>query len=157
MSDFELSDVEKDPAEERTIAVDLLALCAKFWEPSKPYSAASTVRPTSSTGFEYVATAGTSGSKEPRWPTVAGQTVIDGSVTWTAQAASTASLNVPTVPAVPVTPSGLTVAGISIADTTRILATFSGGTDGQDYEAAFTATINGNVRVRRVLVKVRKR
>lgn len=158
MSDFELADVLKDPAETRTLSVDFFNLCAKFWEPNKPYAISATVRPAAGNGLEYVAGgAGTSSSKEPRWPTTAGQTVVDGSITWTAQAASTASLNVPSSPSVSVSPSGLTAGSVTIADTTRVTAALSNGTEGQAYLLTVSATINGKVRARNITVQVQKR
>lgn len=42
------------------------------------------VTPTARNGYAYKATvAGTSGASEPTWPTTIGQTVVDGTATWT--------------------------------------------------------------------------
>lgn len=54
------------------------------WVASTPYSLGAAARPTTRNGFVYeVTTAGTSGASEPAWPTTAGSTVVDGTVTWT--------------------------------------------------------------------------
>lgn len=59
------------------------------WAASTAYALGDFVRPTSIADgslFVYECTvAGTSGTTEPTWPTVDGQTVVDGSVTWTAR------------------------------------------------------------------------
>ncbi len=63
------------------------------WADSTSYTTASSydrntesmVRPSTANGFYYYCSgAGTSDSVEPTWPTTVGDTVIDGSVTWTA-------------------------------------------------------------------------
>lgn len=55
-----------------------------YWEPSTVYPANSTVQPNPPNGFYYKSSGGgTSGSSAPAWPVIAGQTVSDGSVTWT--------------------------------------------------------------------------
>jgi hypothetical protein len=69
---------------------------ARKWKPDQPYALAIAVRPTGKdgqTGLEYlVTTAGQTGSEEPEWPLDSGDTVTSGTVTFTAQAISTASL-----------------------------------------------------------------
>lgn len=54
------------------------------WVASTAYSLNDAARPTTRNGFVYqVTTAGTSAATQPTWPTTAGNTVVDGSVTWT--------------------------------------------------------------------------
>lgn len=62
---------------------------SNYWQPGTAYSTGKFGRPTinaASTGLVYEATTGgTSGTTEPAWPTTAGSTVVDGTVTWTAR------------------------------------------------------------------------
>jgi len=54
------------------------------WQASTAYSLGALVSPTTYNGHKYeCTTAGTSGTTEPTWPTVNGNTVTDGTVVWT--------------------------------------------------------------------------
>lgn len=75
------------------------------------------VKPTVSNGLRYQATvAGTTGATQPIWPTNNGDTVVDGSVTWTARNFNTLGGTEPAFP----TTSGLTVndGGVTFTTTT---------------------------------------
>lgn len=62
------------------------AVNAAAWVASTAYALGAAVRPTARNAFVYEATvAGSSGAAEPAWPTTAGATVVDGTVTWTAR------------------------------------------------------------------------
>lgn len=159
MSDIEyrFASVTKDPAEERDVKLECFSMCANFWAPNQVYAAGTYVRPTRPTGFAYLTIlGGLSGAVEPRWPEALSATKIDGSVEWTCSAPGANGLNAVSSPAASA-PTGITATGVAVADSTRILATYNGGTEGQDYDVAFTFTINGRARVGRQTVRVRKR
>ncbi len=62
------------------------AIDAPAWAASTAYSLGAAVRPATRNGFCYEATvAGTSAASAPTFPTTAGNTVVDGGVTWTAR------------------------------------------------------------------------
>lgn len=70
-------------------AIELNALSAQPWSAAEYIAASGLRRPFSrqSTGFLYTTpTQGQTGYAEPKWPTVLGGTVVDGSITWTAVA-----------------------------------------------------------------------
>jgi len=59
------------------------------WLPSNAYLVGNYCRPIRPNGFCYLATvAGNSATAEPVWPTMIGQTVTDGGVTWECQSAA---------------------------------------------------------------------
>lgn len=54
------------------------------WVASTVYALGAFAKPVTQNGYHYeVTTAGTSAATEPTWPTVVGNTVVDGTVTWT--------------------------------------------------------------------------
>lgn len=63
------------------------AYLAPIWQGSTAYSTGGYARPITSNNYFYeCTTAGTSGSSQPTWPTIVGNTVSDGSVVWTCRA-----------------------------------------------------------------------
>lgn len=53
------------------------------WQANHAYASGSRVVPSSPIGLVFSGNAGTSGSSEPAWPTHIGDTIVDGTVTWT--------------------------------------------------------------------------
>jgi hypothetical protein len=148
----------KDPAESMDVVLDLAQWCSNFWVPNEQFATNEYARPNTPTGFSYQATTGgTSGAREPRWPTTLGATVNDGSIVWTCAVAAANGYNAVTAPSAVSEPAGLTIGSVSASETTKILATYSGGTHGYDYAAVFAFTLRGISRVARQLVQVRRR
>lgn len=90
---------------------------AVYWAAVSSFPALSVARPlTGGTGLEYLSGGGQSGEDEPTWPDTIGGTVDDGSITWTAQALSNASLreriSTATWPAV----TGFTISSVTVTD-----------------------------------------
>jgi hypothetical protein len=66
------------------------------WAASTAYTTGKRVKPTVSNNFFYEATTGgTSSGTQPTWPTVEGNTVVDGTVTWTCRGGSFPTPHVP--------------------------------------------------------------
>lgn len=158
MEEFTFGDVEVDPAETRKVELELFGKCANFWRSNQQYDLTETIRPTRPTGYAYQASsAGTSGAREPVWPTALAGTVADGSVIWTCVAAGSNGVSAISAPSAVSDPVGLTIGSVSASESTKILASYSGGSLGQDYDAVFTFTLNGVSRVARQRVLIRKR
>jgi hypothetical protein len=152
--------IQKDPAETLKVSLSLFRVCANTWRPNEQYLVAEHVRPTRATGYSYeCTTAGTSGAREPVWnrSADADMAALDGSVQWTCREAGDNGLNAVSSPSAVSDPIGLTIADVSISESAKILATYSGGTLGQDYDAVFSFTLDGVPRVARQRVEIRKR
>lgn len=157
MKEFRFGTVEKDPNESLTKVLDWFNLCANFWRPNEEFASGEFIHPPIATGFTYQASgSGRSSTRQPRWPTVLGQTVIDGSLTWTCTAAGSNGLTQISAPFA-TAPDGITASPLSVAETTKLLVTYSGGIDGQTYDVPFTVVINFSTRVGRQRVRVRKK
>jgi hypothetical protein len=85
------------------------------WAATTAYTAGDQRKPTTPNGYRYTATTGTSDASEPTWPTTLGDTVVDGTVTWTCAVAD-ADL------AFSITPGGI---GFALGD--KFVAEIEGG------------------------------
>lgn len=125
------------------IQIDWHDYVARLWRPGAAFATGTRIRPSRSraTGLQYNASVGgVTGSRPPVFPKVSGATVVDGSVTWTAEAVSSASLR--TTIADDEWP---TVDGVSLSDEQSGDFVYEimvdGGTSGQEYEIAHQVTL----------------
>lgn len=152
--------VLNDPEEARGVALSLYRECANFWRANEAYGLGEYIRPNRATGYSYeCTTAGSSGAREPVWPTSIGATVPDGSVTWTCAPAAANGVTAISAPTASSEPTGLAITNVSVSESTKILATYSapGSTFGQDFDAVFSFTLDGEPRRARQQVQIRKR
>jgi hypothetical protein len=156
--DYTFPDAVKDPAAEKKVELNLFKFCANYWRANELVALGEYFRPVKATGFSYqVSVGGTTGPREPAWPETEGATVRSGSATFTCAAAGANGLNALSDPSAVSDPAGMTVTGVSVSESTKLLATYQGGTLDQDYDAVFTFTLNGITRVARQKVLIRKR
>jgi hypothetical protein len=129
---------EQDPAETLDYSVEFGGHCARVREAGTDYVTGTRIRPAKDTGYQFNAsTGGHTATVEPRWPTSG--TVADGSVIWTAEAISTASLRRTLSSAAWAADTGITV-GTQSTVGTKATALISGGTLGQTYLIRCTGT-----------------
>lgn len=128
--------LRKDPSAELDYTADFRRHCTRYRDPDTDYSVNVRVQPRKPTGLQYNATTGgRTGAMEPRWPTTVGGTVTDGSVVWTAEAISSASLKRTLSSATWTVTSGI-VAGTPTNTSIDSTVLISGGTNGQTYQVA---------------------
>lgn len=158
--DYTFDPVTIDPGDTFKVALDLFDICANFWTPNEQYALGEFVRPRLSTGFAYECTsAGTSGRREPIWNRTIGAVLSsnDGSVQWTCRTAGTNGLMAISSPSAVSDPLGLTISGVAVSESTKILATYAGSSLGQDFDAVYTFTLNDVTRIARQRIEIRKR
>lgn len=139
------------------LQVDWHDYLARLWSPGTAFAAGVRIRrPRAySTGLQYSSSGGVSGRREPNWPKTAGGTVVDGDITWTAEAMSSSSLRTTISsddwPAV----TGLTLAGEQNGDLVYQVNA-DGGTSGQSYEVKHQVTLaNGEEKEALIVLPVR--
>lgn len=148
---------DKLPDEVRDYVVDWAAETYRFWELATEYNAGTKVRPSLANGFEYSASATgqTNGKKEPTWPTTIGDTVTDGSITWTCTAITTDGLLRHIVNSTWTTEdSTITVSGSQFLNTSGSQRTYiqiSGGVAGDTKDAVNTVTFSDGVKLDAIL------
>lgn len=157
MNEHRFDPVTKDPAEVLDVVLNCFNLAANFWQPNEAYVVDEVIRPSKANGYAYkCTTAGLSAHREPAWPITG--TRPDGSVIWTAQDAGSTGVNAVTLPSAAPIPSGeLTITGVDVIEQYKIAATYGAGVILRDYEAVFTFTLKGRIRVARQLVRVRSK
>lgn len=129
--------------------VDVSDRSTPKWDENLPVAANSLIRPTkgNGTGFVYHAGgAGQTGENEPAWPTVAGGTVTDGSITWTAQAPPAAGQDaIASVVWSQVSPPDATLTISGQSNTTLVAqANIGGGTSGKTYTVRAQVTMTSS-------------
>ena len=124
----------KDPDNDATYELNLWERLVRQAYRSSDFSVAAIARPPRDSGlYLECTTAGRTGELyPPSYPRVAGETITDGSVVWTARHPS--SVTPPTISSVTyVMPTGLTLVSQSESDHVATF-TVSGGVDGTAYE-----------------------
>jgi hypothetical protein len=155
--DYLFDEVVKDPDASRKVRLKLYPLAVIQWQPHEIVEAGEYCRPRIGNGFAYIVTsAGTTGAREPRWPTAIDATVTDGSVIWTCKTAAANGINAVSSPSAVSDPTGLTISNVAVSENCNIDATYSGGVEGTDYDAVFTWTLDGVPMVGRQTVRVAK-
>ena len=118
-----------------TYRVDFARALEDVWQPGREYANGDYARPSMPNGFEYQASGGAavqSAQDEPAWPITIGETIDDGSVTWTATAFGFNASDTVASRIVTVDP-GLTIDASGI-DGTRVNVTVSGGSANKVYD-----------------------
>lgn len=127
--------------------IDVSARTTSQWLANTPFPAAALVRPSdgNGTGFAYQASgAGETGENEPAWPTTAGQTVVDGSITWTADVPPAAGQDtISSVTWVQSNPPDATLTlGSQSHNSFAVTGYVGGGTSGKVYTIVITITMS---------------
>lgn len=151
----------QDSAAKLPVEFDWTPACANLWTAGEVYGVNEVVRPSTYNGYEYKCTtagqAAGDSALEPAWPTTIAGTVTDGSVVWTCQAISNASL-VKTIATSLWDDGGMTITGAVTVTTNgeqQTAALVEGGTVGQTYTIENTVTFSdGTVDVGVVKVTV---
>lgn len=150
---------QKRPGETIDRIIDFRGELFQPWRAGVEYAQNAYARPTRPNGFDYQVTSsgtGRTSAAEPRWPTTAGVTVTDGSLTWTCRAPSTSSMDPLTGSATVTSPTGITVTHSSTDPLGDVRLRIAGGTAGKDYSVLVAATSSGGQVVQcEVIVQVR--
>lgn len=135
----------QDPLAKLDYAVDFEAHNTRWWQPGTSFTSNTKVRSASAPGLQYSSSGGYTGAREPRWPTSVGGTVVDGSITWTAEAVATTSLLRTLSSAAWTADTGITLSGAATSG--QVASTnIDGGTDGQTYVIVCTGTMSDGLK-----------
>ena len=120
-------------------AFDLTERFAILRQPNYPYASGAHVRSfEGGTGWQFQSSGGvTNGDEfEPDWPIESGDTVVDGSLTWTAEAITFDSLRYRIDSVTWTAPDGITLTNEQVIDQPamqEVRVTLAGGTAGEKY------------------------
>lgn len=161
MSARKIQTLYQDSAAKLPVEFDWTPACANTWAAGEVYGVNEVVRPSTYNGYEYKCTtagqAAGDSALEPSWPVTVGGTVTDGSVVWTCQLISNASL-AKTIATSVWDGGALTVSGAVVVSTNgeqQTAALVAGGTVGQTYTVENTVTFSdGTIDVAAVKVTV---
>ena len=146
------------PGEILDYAFEWSEFLALRWTPGGNFAANAAIRPVNQTGFQYKATTGGYSSKsEPKWPTRLGDTVLDGSIVWTAVAIDATSLQSAISVSAWTADAGVTVPTTSLTGTnaTGFVSVATNTADG-DYYVRNTITLaNSLQKIGLLLIRVR--
>jgi hypothetical protein len=136
-----------------------LGFLARAWRPGQVYPADVTVLPNRTfAGLQFVSSGGQSGRREPTWPTSAGGTVTDGSITWTAETLSNDALQSTITLSDWEADTGLTIASEELVNTDGVQRTsviVGGGAVGRKYEVRNIITLaSGAIEESVLLVEI---
>jgi hypothetical protein len=140
--------------------VDVSDRTVARWNENLPVSTNSLIRPThgNGTGFVYRASLlGQTGENEPAWPIVAGGTVIDGSITWTALAPPAAGQDaIASVAWTQIAPPDATLTLTNQSFTAFVASlNIGGGTSGRVYTVQGMITMtSGAIYVAQIIVAI---
>lgn len=133
-------------------------LSIRWPAPGRSIAAGVVIRPTFATGFEYrCSTAGYTGDSEPSWQSGAGSITTDGSVSWTAQAVTNASLVSTVSSSAWAAVTGVVLTGSGVVQQQAVVtADFSAAPSPGDYDLVNTVTLaDATTRVGTWRVKIR--
>lgn len=138
-------------------------ICARYWEANEQFEPGDYAWPTTPLGFVLECTSLTSarsGAKEPRTRGfTAGQTITDGSVTWTLRVPTNSTGIQPiTSAAVIEAPAGITVSPPVISENTKLLVDYTSSVAvDTTFEVAIEFYVGGRRRIGRQEVHVVKK
>jgi hypothetical protein len=141
------------------VTLSCFGICAEYWAANEQYDVGDFVWPAKPLGFVLECTGpvggGRSGATEPKSKgKVAGDTVSDGSVTWTLRVPDNVNGIRPITSVEATGPAGITISSPVISENTKVLVDYMSTAVDETFEVVLSITIGGRVRVCRQEVHV---
>jgi hypothetical protein len=147
----------KHPDAELDYAVDFEEACARLWSRLTDFGSSERIRIFSggkAVGFEFEPTTpGRSGVRAPVFPSTVGDTVPDGSITWTCRALSGASLlrTISGIPTWAVDDDAVTISD-ELVSGFKAIAKLAAGADDDDYVVTVTAATSDGLTIPQTVI-----